>query len=752
MDMLSFQWAKNWVASLVMGGFLFVSVGSALAQQTVPVPEKPPAAKPAGPTKRPQRPAGPPAQQKRKPADQSKRPGSKATPQPVTKKPATSADKKVEEKQPKRSDGKVELNFRNVELVNFISTMAKALNIAFLWDDKEIRGKITLVSPKRFSKPDAYKIFETVLALHGYTTIKNSDTPIIQIVPMKDASRIPSTTLSGTVMKNSGNVLVTQIIPLQFADANQVKVAITPIISKSAVLGVYQQANVLLITDTEANIKRLLTIVKELDTAPGDSEYRVYQLKYAVARKLAPILTSVVSAGGTGTSPTPTRTRRNTPPAAGGAGGGAKVIAVEHTNAIIVVGDAYDQDQMGRLIETLDVPADQVDSGIRVYRLEHADAEELQKILMDVKKVAGQQGGQPPRGAAQSRLPDVVIAADKPTNSLVVFGGAETIEAMDLLVKQLDVRRLQVFVEALIMELTLEKSLQLGINWQGTNLSGDTGTGVGFPGSMPQTLPQVLGRGAGAVVGVVGNEIEFQGQKFASFSAFIQATRQDQDLNILANPQILTLNNEEAEINVSQVVPISAKILRDANQNTTTEFEFKDVGIILKITPQITGGDKVRLIIDQESSSVASRQDSLGTDQSAITTLKRSLKTKVLVDNNSTIAIGGLIQDQQVQNETKVPCLGDIPVLGWFFKSRSEELRKTNMIVFIRPRVITTRDQSEVLSGSLRRRFRDASRLGAHVEQILTREFLKNKAEEEAERAEKEKEGNQPEKAEQGSE
>jgi general secretion pathway protein D len=290
------------------------------------------------------------------------------------------------------------------------------------------------------------------------------------------------------------------------------------------------------------------------------------------------------------------------------------------------------------------------------------------------------------------------------------------------MVKELDVRRPQVFVEALIMEMTLEKSLQLGVNWQGTALAGESAVGLGVPSAAPQTLAQTLAAGSGAVVGIVGNEIDFQGQKFASFSAFIQATRQDQDLNILANPQILTLNNEQAEINVSQVVPISSKILRDANQNTTTEFEFKDIGIILSITPQITGQDKVRLIIDQESSSVAARQAGVS-DQQAITTLKRSLKTKVLVDNNATIAIGGLIQDQQVENVTKVPCLGDIPVLGWFFKSRSEEVRKTNLIVFIRPRIITTQEELEELSSDVHEKYDESRQLRNDTEGMLREDF-----------------------------
>ena len=226
-----------------------------------------------------------------------------------------------------------------------------------------------------------------------------------------------------------------------------------------------------------------------------------------------------------------------------------------------------------------------------------------------------------------------------------------------------------------------------------------------------------------AVLGIVGDQIQFQGQSFVSFSAFIQATRQDQDLNILANPQILTLDNEEAEINVTQVIPVSSKVVRDVNNLTTTEFEFKDVGIILKITPQITGTDKVLLTIDQESSSVAARQVVTGGDQTAITTLKRTIKTKVLIDNGATIAIGGLIQDQEILTVTKVPCLGDIPVLGWFFKSRSEEVRKTNLIVFLRPHIINTREDLINVTRGVQYRYEGAKEVRTDTEQMLREDF-----------------------------
>ena len=621
-------------------------------------------------------------------------------------------------KSPPRSGAPIEMNFKNVDLVNFLSAMSGALGVALIWDEKDIKGKITLVSPRKFKRRDAFRIFETVLALHGYTTVRSPGSPVIQVVPLKDAPRIPSPTISGIEGGGLGNSLVTQIIPLRFADANLVKAALTPIISKSAALAVYAPANVIMLTDTQSSINRILQVVKEFDVAPGDVEFKVIGLEFASAKRLEPILTSLMSAQSGGRTAVKTIKGRSVSRGSRRAGGN-RIVAEEHTNSLIIVADPYTTSQMEKLISTLDVPGAVPDSGIKVYRLQHADAEELAKILKDVKKGAGKKGA---GAAASGARANITISADKPTNSLIVFGPPDGIQTMTAMVRELDIRRPQVFVEALIMEMTLEKSLQLGVRWQGTVQAGDAAIGIGSPTATPQTLAETLAGGSGAVVGVVGNEIEFQGQKFTSFSAFIQATRQDQDLNILANPQILTLNNEEAEINVSQVVPISSKILRDANQNTTTEFEFKDVGIILKITPQITGKNKVRLILDQESSSVAARQAGVS-DQQAITTLKRSLKTKVLVDDNTTIAIGGLIQDQQIETVTKVPCLGDIPVLGWFFKSRSEEVRKTNLIIFIRPRIITTKEEAEGLSRDVKDRFDDTRGLLGDTEEVLRQDL-----------------------------
>ncbi len=273
------------------------------------------------------------------------------------------------------------------------------------------------------------------------------------------------------------------------------------------------------------------------------------------------------------------------------------------------------------------------------------------------------------------------------------------------------------------MEMSFEKSRQLGVRWQAADTVTDGLVGVGVPDATPQTLEGALSSGAGSAVGVIGDEITFGGEQFLSFSGFIQATQQDQDLNVLANPQLLTLNNQEAEINVSQVVPVSTRTVTNNNLQTTTEFEFKDVGIILNITPQITGEDKVRLLIAQESSAIAARQDIQNIQQQAITTLKRKLNTQVVVDDDTTMAIGGLIQDQEVETETKVPCLGDIPVLGYLFKTEQIDVRKTNLVIFIRPRIILSQDDLRAATTRSQERFDELRNPESEGERRLRADF-----------------------------
>jgi general secretion pathway protein D len=623
----------------------------------------------------------------------------------------------------KKSDN-IEMNFKNVDIVNFLSIMSQALDLSLVYDETKIRGTITLVSPKKFSREDALRIFETVLDMHGFTTIRNADSPVIQIVPSADAPRLPSPT-RGKGSTEDQAFFITQIIPLKYADANQVRAALTPLISKSAGLAIYAPGNVLVLSDTEPNVRRITEIIQQMDVPPGDVDFVVLALKYASASKMAPLLTSLSAAlPSEAAAPVP-RGRRAVAPQGGGSAE-FKIVADDRTNTLILVGDPLVLQKFREIIDTLDVPGAVEERGVKVFRLEFADATELVKILKDVNvRETPKEGGPPqPAGAAGGTSgARLTLTADKATNALIVFGAPDLIATMGDMVKALDIRRPQVLVEVLIMEMSLEKSLQLGVQWQASGKVPNGVVGFGTPDATPRTLEGALSAGQGSAVAVIGNEITFGGQKFTSFSGFIKATKQDQDLNVLANPQILTLNNQEAEINVSQVVPVSTRTITNQNLQTTTEFEFKDVGIILKITPQITGDDKVRLLINQESSSIAAQPSTQNSQQTAITTLKRKINTQVVVDNNTTMAIGGLIQNQTVNTQTKVPCLGDIPLAGALFRSKSDELRKINLIVFIRPRIVLT--PSDLQEGAQRAqdRFDEVRKKPGGTENMLRKDF-----------------------------
>ncbi|MDH5752114.1 MAG: type II secretion system secretin GspD [Deltaproteobacteria bacterium] len=617
----------------------------------------------------------------------------------------------------------IEMNFNNIEINSFLKLMSETLDVPMLWDESQIRGNITLISPKKFKQEDALQIFETVLSMNGFTTIRTVNSPLVQVVQTKDASRLPSRTITKKQVGKDDNFFITQIFPLKYADANQIKAALSPLTSKTAAISVYVPANVLVISDVESSVERLIEIIDEMDIPPGDIAFRLVTLNYAQASKLAPLLTSLGSviseshdADG---SPTPSpRGRRTAGAKSSGASSDLKVVAYETTNTLIIVGEPTLLEKFLEIIAKLDVPGSAQERGVKVFRLQHADAEELVTILknMNIKgpvaQAAPKAGSRPaPQkgGTAAGSLNEMTFTADKATNSIIAFGEPDMIETLELMLKELDVRRPQVFVEILIMEISLEKSLQLGVRWQSVAEVSNGVAGVGVPDATPNTLEGALASSTGAVVGVLGNTISFQGQEFVSFSGFIQASQQDQDFNVLANPQILTLNNQEAEINVSQVVPVSTRTVTNNQLQTTTEYEFKDIGIILKITPQITGEDRVRLIIQQESSSIAARQDVYSSTQQAVTTLKRSINTQVVVDDNNTMAIGGLIQEQNVETENKVPCLGDIWGIGWLFKSKSNQLLKTNLVVFIRPKIVFSAEDMQASTHDAAMEFRRAT-------------------------------------------
>ncbi len=369
---------------------------------------------------------------------------------------------------------------------------------------------------------------------------------------------------------------------------------------------------------------------------------------------------------------------------------------------------------------------DRAQSNFRLYALKHAVAKDMAPLLLEltgrIREISNQAEAKNKETAedkpsqALGDSGEISITSDEATNSLLIFAPPETLPTLEEIISRLDVPRLQVYVEAMLMEITLTKSLDLGINWRVAGEDdGRISTG-GFPGTSPFNATTATAAGQNAAFGIVGGEIEFGGQQYFSFGAFIRATQQDQDVDILANPQIMMLNNVSSSINVTTNTPVSTRTVTNNNGVTTTETEFKDIGIKLTIKPQISGEDSIRLEIQQESSNIVT--SGATSAQTAITTFKRELSTTVVTRDNEIVVLGGLINETRRNSANSVPGFRDLPLIGGLFASSSDTTDKTNLLLFIRPKIIRTQDDLRKVTRGAKSRY-ESSNAGNTAEQLM---------------------------------
>jgi len=465
--------------------------------------------------------------------------------------------------------------------------------------------------------------------------------------------------------------------------------------------------NALIIIADRMETERVLILVNKLDvpqSISGETQLRLVQLEYTSAKRMAPLLSKIFSdriVAGKGEG-------QATP------GSPIKIIEETRLNALIIIADRLEIERIIGLIKQLDIfqESGKVQSNFKLYQLKHAVAKDMAQLLKEVTgKITevARKDEEPKPGAVQEGQKasnsgsDIQISSDEATNTLLIFAPADTFETLDRIIAELDVPRMQVYVEALVMEVTLSKSLDFGINWKAAGASNNNRviTG-GFPTGGSFDTASAAAASGGANLGYLNaNTISIGGKDYYSFGAFINASKGDTDVNILANPQVLMMNNEEAVLNVSSNIPIGTKTVTDANQLTTTQFEFKDVGTKITIKPQISGADSIRLQISQESSQVST--ESVLTQQ-AITTYKRELKTSVVAGNDEIVVLGGLIDEKRNRSESKIPGFGDLPLIGWMFGTKSSSVNKTNLLLFIRPTII--RSQKDLIRVTTRARTR----------------------------------------------
>jgi len=571
----------------------------------------------------------------------------------------------------------ISIDFNDVDLSVFIKFISELTSKNFVVDQR-VKGKVTIISPSKISVKEAYKVFESVLEVHGYTTVEAGQ--VIKIVPSPDARSKNIETRLKEEAASPADRVVTQLIPLKFANSTEIKKLFAPLISKSSVILAYPPTNMLIVTDVYSNIKRLLRILKAIDITGMGEELSVIPLEYADSTKFVKILDSVFK----------TKTR----PKAQGSATAIKFVADERTNTIIVLASEVETTKIKRLIHLLDRKTPRGKEKIRVYYLENANAEDLAKVLQELPTKKG--------GTSEGRKTTFVsetakITADKATNSLIIMAGKEDYLVLEDIIHKLDVPRSMVYIESLIMEVNVEKDFNLGVEWiaGGKTSIDDKETAVG--GSFrttggvlpsPLTLPE-----QGFSLGIFSEAVTVAGITFPNLGAVVRAFKKDKDVHILSTPQILTTDNEEATITVGKNVPYQTRAGTSEADVDYSYYEYKDVGITLKITPQISKDRMVRLNISLESTKLDELASIIRNDRP--TTLKRTIDNTVIVKDKSTVVIGGLIDDSFSKTEYKVPCLGDIPLLNFLFKSTSKAGDKTNLFVFIVPHVIENPAEAE---------------------------------------------------------
>lgn len=592
----------------------------------------------------------------------------------------------------------VTLNLKDADIRSFIETVAEATERNFVVDPR-VKAKVTVISARPMNREEVYQVFLSVLQVHGYAAVQVGQ--IIKILPDVNAKQGPVAT-AGERSQGTGDELVTRVVPIKHVPAAQMVPILRPLVPQQGHLAAYPNSNVLIISDRAANIQRLISIIDRIDR-PDNQEIEIVPLQHASATEVVRIVNNLNRQGAQG----------------GQVPGSTTLAADQRSNSILLSGDSAARLRIRGLIAHLDTPLEGGGNS-QVIFLKYAKASELAPILKGISQFEareGQQGGTAATSSTGSN--EVNIQADDTNNALIITASPAKYESLRRIIYQLDVRRAQVLVEAIIAEVSTGLSKELGVQFAYLPTERSSGTTPAVGALFPNTganLPALFADSVSDTLGAVSSGFFAGAVKLSGkdrFAALLRALEGDVATNILSTPTLVTLDNEEAEIIVAQNVPfITGQYTNIAGTDTTVNpfqtIERQDVGLTLRITPQINEGDSVKLDVEQEVSSLS--PSPVATD---LITNKRSIKTTVMVRDQQTIVLGGLIEDTFRDNVQKVPILGDIPLLGHLFKSTTTTKDKQNLMVFIRPVIIRDDATTDIVTNAkytyLRARQIDAS-------------------------------------------
>ncbi|VXC90890.1 general secretory pathway component, cryptic [Enterobacterales bacterium 8AC] len=569
-------------------------------------------------------------------------------------------------------------SFKGTDIQEFINTVSKNLNKTVIIDPA-VRGTITVRSYDMLNEEQYYQFFLSVLDVYGFAVV-DMHNGVLKVVRSKDA-KTAAVPVASDAEPGQGDEVVTRVVPVNNVAARDLAPLLRQLNDNAGAGSVvhYEPSNVLLMTGRAAVIKRLMEIVERVDKV-GDRKVVTVPLAYASAAEVVKLVTELTKDASKSAMPSLMT---------------ASLVADERTNSVLVSGEPNSRQRIIAMIKQLD-REQAVQGNTKVIYLKYAKATDLVEVLTGVS--SSMQSEQQNAKPAVALRKDVTIKAHEQTNALILTGAPDVIRDLEKVIAQLDIRRAQVLVEAIIAEVQDADGLNLGIQWANKHAGGTQFTNTGLPittaiagvnqynqdGTLNSAFASALNSFNGIAAGF------YQGNWAMLLTALSSSSKND----ILATPSIVTLDNMEATFNVGQEVPVLSGSRTTSGDNIFNTVERKTVGIKLKVKPQINEGDSVLLEIEQEVSSVADSASASGNNANLGPTFNtRTVNNAVLVGSGETVVVGGLLDKMVNDSASKVPLLGDIPVLGYLFRSNSQKVSKRNLMLFIRPSIIRDRDE-----------------------------------------------------------
>lgn len=595
------------------------------------------------------------------------------------------------------------VNLKDTDIQEFIEFVADVTGTTIVIDPA-VKGKVKVVSSKPVSRAELYDLFLSILDVHGYTAVRSGE--VVRVIPNKNARSSPVDVISGTSVIN--DEYVTQVIRLENVSAAKLIPVLRPLVPQQAHMAAYAPSNAIIISDIRANIDRIAKIIDRMDQS-AVKETEIVKLRYGVATDVVEMLKTLEkSRAGEGAD----------------SNDEASLVADKRTNSVIVTADEVSIERIKGLIDYLDIPLEQ-SGNVRVMYLEYADATEVAEVLTRVMQNLSRLDDESSGRTRAANAAKSTIEADEGTNSLIITADTDEMAALEAVIARLDIRRAQVLVEAIIVEIDIVEGRELGLQWLFANDSGLYGSNISqtqlgtnaaiasaiLPEDAASTeiavrdLAGALSQVPGATLGwgVVDDDL--------TMTTILNALEKQGNTNILSTPSLLTLDNEEAFITVGQQVPFVTGNYTNTGAangvaNPFQTIQRENVGVTLQVTPQINEGDSVVMDIVQEVSSIS--QQALSA--SDLITNERKIETKVLAKDGDIVVLGGLVKDDIQDAQQGVPILSGIPVLGRLFRNDVVNVTKSNLLVFIRSTIIRDDDDLAGATAEKYRYIRDQQR------------------------------------------